>query len=386
MADKRRKKVSEDERREIRHKRRVRSQMLAYLSLVLILIAIGVGGFFGVKYIVKMIKDNHQAEVEPAVSENTVSVSEDEGVGVIATPESFEETMDEIDEGYLTEETSPEEEENPEARAFVDGLTLEQKVAAMIVTSPESIMEGVNTATRAGDSTKAALEEIAVGGLIYESKNVQSTDQFTEMITKTQEMFNAAYNYDMWICLDKDNAFDYESAGVNFFISPANAFPGGDILTMDAVSAFPFEDGNTDTDTEETLDEMRENRFDSFNIAIAGGADAVVMSNACAPNASGDGLPCSLSYAMMTEVLRDELGFDGVIITGRMNDAKITAEYSSGDAALMAVQAGADIILCPDNPFEAYDAVLTAVQEGSLEESRIDESLMRIYTVRFKTN
>lgn len=104
----------------------------------------------------------------------------------------------------------------------------------------------------------------------------------------------------------------------------------------------------------------------------------VMVSNV---TAEGD-VPCSLSSAMITDVLRGELGFQGIVVTEDMDQKAITDHYSSGDAAVMALQAGADMILKPADFAEAYAAVLAAVADGTLTEERIDESLARIYTIK----
>lgn len=96
----------------------------------------------------------------------------------------------------------------------------------------------------------------------------------------------------------------------------------------------------------------------------------------------GEDVPCSLSSAMITDVLRGELGFQGVVITADMDQKAITAHYTSGEAAVMALQAGADMIMKPADFAEAYAAVLAAVADGTLTEERIDESLTRIYTIK----
>ena len=85
---------------------------------------------------------------------------------------------------------------------------------------------------------------------------------------------------------------------------------------------------------------------------------------------------------MITDLLRGELGFDGVIITDALNMGAITEEYTSEEAAVLAIQAGADMLLMPDDFVAAYNGLLAAVQEGTISEERIDESLRRIYRIK----
>ena len=93
-------------------------------------------------------------------------------------------------------------------------------------------------------------------------------------------------------------------------------------------------------------------------------------------------LPASLSKALITDTLRGELGFQGVIITDALDMSAITQYYTSEEAAVKALDAGADMLLMPEDFEAAYNAVLTAVKDGTIQESRIDESLERIYRVK----
>ena len=110
----------------------------------------------------------------------------------------------------------------------------------------------------------------------------------------------------------------------------------------------------------------------------------MMVSHISAPNVTGDNTPASLSSKMITEILRGQLGYQGIVITDAMNMKAITEYYTSADAAVMALQAGADMILMPENYEEAYNGVLEAVNNGTLTEERIDESLKRIFRIKCK--
>ena len=85
---------------------------------------------------------------------------------------------------------------------------------------------------------------------------------------------------------------------------------------------------------------------------------------------------------MLTDKLRGELGFDGVVITDALEMGAITQRYGSGEAAVLALEAGADYLLCPLDYCAAFDAVLAAVESGRISETRIDESLRRVLKLR----
>ena len=94
--------------------------------------------------------------------------------------------------------------------------------------------------------------------------------------------------------------------------------------------------------------------------------------------------PSSLSSRVVSDILRDELEYKGVIMTDAMNMKAITDNYSSGEAAVKAIQAGVDLIVMPDNYKEAYKAIKKALKSGKIKESRIDKSVRRIIYTKLK--
>lgn len=112
--------------------------------------------------------------------------------------------------------------------------------------------------------------------------------------------------------------------------------------------------------------------------------DMIMVAHITAINVTNDGLPSSLSPQMITGKLRKELGYDGVIITDALAMRAITKHYDSGKAAIMTIKAGSDILLMPHDFRAAYNAVLSAVKDGTISESRIDQSVRRILTLKAK--
>ncbi len=100
------------------------------------------------------------------------------------------------------------------------------------------------------------------------------------------------------------------------------------------------------------------------------------------PNVTHDGLPASLSKELITGKVRDELGYDGVIITDALMMRAVTNNYTSGEAAVLALEAGNDILLMPWDYREAFDGVLQAVREGRISQSRLNESVLRILKLK----
>ena len=86
----------------------------------------------------------------------------------------------------------------------------------------------------------------------------------------------------------------------------------------------------------------------------------------------------------MTDILRGELGFDGLIVTDAQDMGAITQMYTSAGAAVAALEAGVDMILMPADLTEAVEGVLAAVTSGRLTESRITESVTRILALKYE--
>ena len=111
-------------------------------------------------------------------------------------------------------------------------------------------------------------------------------------------------------------------------------------------------------------------------------ADAVMVAHITLKNI--DGLQATLSHELITEKLKNELGYKGLIITDAINMKAITNEYSSSEAAVLALEAGNDIILMPYDYIEAFEGVLNAVKSGRISEERLNESVMRILELKEK--
>lgn len=158
---------------------------------------------------------------------------------------------------------------------------------------------------------------------------------------------------------------------------------------MGTLKHFPGH-GDTKDDThsgyvsiEKTWDELKECELVPFITALPK-ADMVMVSHITAVNVTSDKLPTSMSETMITGKLRNELGYDGVIITDAMAMGAVADNYTSAEAAVTAVKAGADIILMPESLEKSFNAVLNAVNSGEISISRIEESAKRVLTLKAK--
>ena len=134
--------------------------------------------------------------------------------------------------------------------------------------------------------------------------------------------------------------------------------------------------------TERTLEQLQSCEFGPFRAAIEANVPFVMVGHIETPNAAGDGLPASLSPVMMQDILRGDLGFDGVIISDSFAMGAITENFTPDEAAVQFFTAGGDMLLMTADLKAAYNGVLEAVNAGTLTEDRIDESVRRILTAK----
>ncbi len=424
-------------KRAARRKRRRRSQALAYLMLIFFVLVI-VAGVAGTVYFI--------SNMEKQKMEANASIEQD-----IDSIIGSEETLVKPVETETITELTPEEKLDEIIDAAIEVMPLEDKVAGLFIVTPEAITD-VKTAVKAGDGTKDALNTWAVGGMIYFEKNMQSSEQLTEMINNTM-LYS---RYPLFICVDEEggDVSRVAEAGlaqnvgtaqdIGATADPTQAYVAGTTMAeyltplgfnvnlapvadlhnnedgvmeeraygANAASASPMvismvqglEDngvsaclkhfpgiGSSADDTHNgmaisnrTAEEFRAEEFVVFKEGIDAGADFVMVSHLAAPALTGDNTPCCMSEAVVTGMLREELGFEGVIITDAMNMGAITNyDYGADGAAILALKAGCDMILMPDDFEVAYNGVLEAVKNGTISEERINDSLRRIYRIKY---
>lgn len=338
------------------------------------------------------------------------------------------------------------------AEQYLSGMTLEQKLCQLILTTPDTLT-GVYGAGQAADGTKAALERYPVGGILYQQQNIQSNNQLSTMISNSQAYstlplfiaveeeggYNApltaigatSYYSTMSVYGEEENverigqiglemAEDLRALGFNVNLAPVadvltdpynteigtRSF-GGDAditaqLTLTMLQSlqeggitacmkyFPgLASGDGDSRyghsvSQRTLDELRETELKSFAAGIEGGAEMILVSHLSLPNILGDDTPCSLSKRIVTDLLREELGYEGLILTDSLEKSAVSDYYEGGEAAVLAIQAGCDMLLQPEDLEETLNALLAAVENGELTEERIDESVLRVLYLKIQ--
>ncbi len=153
-------------------------------------------------------------------------------------------------------------------------------------------------------------------------------------------------------------------------------FPGYGTATAD--------DHNGSVSLDRTLEQLEQTEFVPFSAGIDKGAYFVMVSHLSVPAVTGDDTPADLSEKLVTELLRNTLHFQNIVITDAQNMGSIAQNYTSAEAAVAALRAGVDMVLMPQDLQEAYDGVSKAIADGVLTEDRIDRSVLRILNVKIQ--
>ena len=147
--------------------------------------------------------------------------------------------------------------------------------------------------------------------------------------------------------------------------------------------------GDTNADTHfgyaqslKTWEQMKDCELITFKAGIEWGAQMIMTAHIATPNVTGTEVPATMSPVILYDKLRTELGYQNIIITDAMKMKAITRQYTNAEAVVGTLQAGADIVLSPQNFVEAFDAVVKAVEDGRLTEKRIDQSVRRVLKLK----
>ncbi len=136
--------------------------------------------------------------------------------------------------------------------------------------------------------------------------------------------------------------------------------------------------------SERTLEEMQEAELLPFKAGINAFTDFVMVSHMVNRDLTKTDMECSMSTNVMKRILRDGIGYPNIIITDSLSMKAITNHYSAGAAALTAFEAGADMLLMPENLEMAADALCGAVISGRISEERLNASVRRILRVKLE--
>ncbi|MEU1412955.1 glycoside hydrolase family 3 protein [Streptomyces sp. NPDC005731] len=163
----------------------------------------------------------------------------------------------------------------------------------------------------------------------------------------------------------------YQSSGV---AATAKHFPGHGDTAVDSHFGFPVITHSREL--WEQLDAV------PFRAAIRAGIDAIMTAHIMVPALDDSGDPATLSHPILTGILREELGYDGVVVTDSLGMEGVRQKYGDDRVPVLALKAGVDQLLNPPSLDVAWNAVLQAVRSGELTEARLDESLLRILRLK----
>lgn len=446
--------LNQEYKREYRRQRRIRNQRIAMISLI-VSVLVFVGVIAGGVFIINNRMDLKQQETEESLvqleGEHEAVSEEVNGENIEEMPGNTGETVESEEETPEVQEYTDEEVLDDVVEAIISEMTLEEKVAGLFIVTPEAITD-VDTAVKAGDGTKKALEKYPVGGLIYFAKNIQSEEQIKKMIENSVSYCK----FPMFIAVDEeggkvsrlaeklsvDNVGDMADIGSTGDVTKAyeamktvgtymsgfgfnlDFAPVADVLTNKkntsigdrafgsdpqivaemvtsamngleeagvtaCIKHFPgLGDASEDTHNglaviDKSLEELKATELVPFISAIESGANMIMVGHMSLPQVVGDNTPATMSKEVISELLRSELGFNGVVITDAMNMGAITEYYGADEAAIRALRAGADMVLMPENFKTAYEGVIAAVKDGTISEDRINNSLKRVFRIKY---
>lgn len=164
----------------------------------------------------------------------------------------------------------------------------------------------------------------------------------------------------------------YQSAGI---ASTAKHFPGHGDTSTDSHTGLPV--------IRHTREQWAELDAPPFRAAVAAGIDSIMTAHIVVPALDPSEDPATLSHPILTGILREELGYDGVVVTDALGMEGVRTKYGDERVPVLALLAGVDQLLNPPDLKVAWNAVLGAVRSGEISEARIEESILRI--LRLKT-
>lgn len=153
-------------------------------------------------------------------------------------------------------------------------------------------------------------------------------------------------------------------------------FPGHGATLGDTHNGYAY--------TDKSWEDLKASDLIPFQRCIAEGVSFVMVGHISLPQAIGDDVPASCSQTAIQGYLRGELGYQGIVLTDALNMGAIVDQYSSAQAAIKAFQAGSDMLLMPADFRSAYQGVLDAVNQGSISQERLNESVTRILKIKMQ--
>ncbi len=323
----------------------------------------------------------------------------------------------------------------------IKDLSLEDKISCLVIPSPEAFVKReieTDGVTMVGEATQKCLDSHPyVAGFNISHKNIENSDQLEEFIAKLQEGRN---NYPMIFMFSEEELRGNENLTKLGETSESNVFLGpliekgtydeasqagkqmGDLLNKYSINVYVTPDLNTtvnkklehDTDavggyienlksqgihvcaayfpgksyekdadgflySGKTRYELQNEDSQIIKHAVDSGADMLMVPNIRVPQVLSGGEVASMSNIVMNDLIRKEMGFKGVIITDVISRDQLAGQYTTAQAAVAALKAGADMVLIDEDYEETLNGIKNAVAGGELNEDQINESVQRVY-------
>lgn len=323
------------------------------------------------------------------------------------------------DEEAIETSVSPAEEEFSFPKEVVEkaeSMTMEEKAAQIFLVSPEDLMN-ISRVTQAGSGTRNAIDEYPVGGLYYSSLNFTDKSQTKDMLEGVQSYMQeriglpaflaieelggesysplaAANQYDMadapcdvGTSVDASAAYDASESIAGYMMEEGFNMVLGPVADLSASDARSY---GTDSKTVTMMVAESISAFHTAGIAAAvssfpedPGTDLTSYMAAISGEAEFMVLDEDSSFdEERIAYIRDTLGYHGIIMTAYFSSDSITEKYSAAEAAVAAINAGADMIYAPEDFREAYQGVLDAVESGEIAEETINEAVEYILNAK----
>ena len=331
------------------------------------------------------------------------------------------------------------------ARLLMADMTPEEKVAQLFITNPEQLTQNAE-AVSVTEDMQNRIRECAPGGVMILGQNIVSGEQLNAMCNAMQNASSLGRGIPLFIAAEEEGGYveriamklgledtpslaqlantGYEEDayfhgqtlalrlkeyGINLNFAPVGdvrsnesesfvkeRYAGNDaqltamITTQIAkgmqdegilpvMKHFPGESGGEDIITA-SYAEMMQNML-PFRQAVENEIGMIMVSS-IPVQALDAGVPAMFSAVVCDGLLREELGFEGVVVTDKLCSPSIKAQFATGDAAVRAIEAGCDMLLLPEDYQMACSAILKAVDSGLITQERIDQSVVRILALK----
>lgn|GEM_PF-367291 len=436
----REKSENERNRREARRRRRIRQQVTAYVILIIILALLGFGIYYGAKTFTGLNSGRNQTqEPQEPVQEEPVEVTPvvtepepDPGPTVAdlgQTPaERFDEVIDNIISGMTLEEkiqglmfVTPESITGVD-RVVVAGdgtknaltdftpggivyssknVTSKDQFSEMLATTvtlvprPMFLAVAETGLDESGLIRSGIISPVMTPAQAAESGNVEEVVTAGSTIGDGLRSIGVTVDFAPMADLSVTNGgvmsqstYGNDAASVTPYVTGmADGLSASGVVAaykfFPSLAASSQNPANGRAVCDRSIEDFRNNEFQVWLSAINAGAKMIQMSNVIYPSIDEDSLPSSLSEKTVTGVLRDELKYTGVIISGPLNDGAVTAYYTPAESAVMALKSGCDMIYASPDPKAAVTGIEEAVASGVISEERINDALARIYSVMY---